>query len=571
MKQRSAEILCIGTEILMGDIINTNAAYIAKELAGLGINVYHQSVVGDNPQRLKESLALAFSRADIVITTGGLGPTYDDLSKETIAAYFNRKLVMDEESLHAIECHFLRLNRVMTDNNKKQAMMPEGCVIFANHNGTAPGCAIEGEGEQQGKTAIMLPGPPREMKPMFEQGVKPFLLKDSDTRLVSHTMHFFGIGESMLESILHELMEAELDASLGYEKNQKGDSVSSNKRNGHSQKTLKSQYGEFQIDVPRDRNGEFEPKLIPKYQRDISGIEDKVISLYSRGLSTRDIHDQLQDLYGIELSAEMVSKITDRILPEIKEWQSRPLNPIYPFVFMDCIHYKVREEGRILSRAAYVVLGVTTEGYKEILSITVGANETSKFWLGMLNDLKNRGVQDVLFFCVDGLPGFKDAIQAVYPQAQIQRCVIHMLRNSFKYVNYNDLKKFSADFKAVYNAPTEAAALAELEAVKEKWGKKYPYAVSNWENNWEDVSSFFQFSGDIRRIMYTTNIIEGLNRQYRKVTKTKSVFPSDSALEKMLYLASGNVTKKWTQRYRNWDQVLSQLILLYPERLTPYL
>ena len=207
MKQRSAEILCIGTEILMGDIINTNAAYIAKELAGLGINVYHQSVVGDNPQRLKESLALAFSRADIVITTGGLGPTYDDLSKETIAAYFNRKLVMDEESLHAIECHFLRLNRVMTDNNKKQAMMPEGCVIFANHNGTAPGCAIEGKGEQQGKTAIMLPGPPREMKPMFEQGVKPFLLKDSDTRLVSHTMHFFGIGESMLESILHELME----------------------------------------------------------------------------------------------------------------------------------------------------------------------------------------------------------------------------------------------------------------------------------------------------------------------------------------------------------------------------
>ena len=336
-------------------------------------------------------------------------------------------------------------------------------------------------------------------------------------------------------------------------------------------KPVKSQYGEFQIDVPRDRNGEFEPKLIPKYQRDISGIEDKVISLYSRGLSTRDIHDQLQDLYGIELSAEMVSKITDRILPEIKEWQSRPLNPIYPFVFMDCIHYKVREEGRILSRAAYVVLGVTTEGYKEILSITVGANETSKFWLGMLNDLKNRGVQDVLFFCVDGLPGFKDAIQAVYPQAQIQRCVIHMLRNSFKYVNYNDLRNFPLISKRSIMTPTEAAALAELEAVKEKWGKKYPYAVSNWENNWEDVSSFFQFSGDIRRIMYTTNIIEGLNRQYRKVTKTKSVFPSDSALEKMLYLASGNVTKKWTQRYRNWDQVLSQLILLYPERLTPYL
>lgn len=373
------------------------------------------------------------------------------------------------------------------------------------------------------------------------------------------------------KEILQELMEAEMDAVLGYEKNQKGNIVSTNKRNGYSTKTVKSQYGEFPIDIPRDRNGEFEPKLIPKYQRDISGIEEKVISLYARGMSTRDIHDQLQDLYGIELSAEMVSKITDKILPEIKEWQARPLNPVYPFVFMDCIHYKVREDGRILSRAAYVIMGVTIEGYKEILSITVGANETSKFWLGMLNDLKNRGIKDMLFFCVDGLPGFKEAIQAVFPSAQVQRCVIHMLRNSFKYINYADLKKFSADFKNVYNAPNESLALTELEIVREKWGKKYPYAISNWENNWEDVNSFFQFPDEIQRIMYTTNIIEGLNRQYRKVTKTKSVFPSDTSLEKMLYLASRNITQKWTQRYRNWDQVLGQLIILYEERLTPYL
>ena len=362
------------------------------------------------------------------------------------------------------------------------------------------------------------------------------------------------------KDILQELMEAELDASLGYEKNHKGDARTSNKCNGHSPKTLKSQYGEFQIDVPRDREGEFEPKLIPKYKKDISGIEEKVISLYARGMSTRDIHNQIQDLYGMELSAEMVSKITDRILPEVREWQPRPLNPVYPFVFMDCIHCKVREYGRILSRAACIVPGITAD-----------ANETSKFWLGMLNDLKNRGVQDVLFFCVDGLSGFKEAIGSVYPDAQIQRCVIHMLRNSFKYVNYSDLKQFSSDFKSVYNAPSETAALSELEKVREKWGKKYPYAVSNWENNWEDVSSFFQFSDDIRRIMYTTKIIEGLNRQYRKVTKTKSVFPSDSALEKMLYLASGNVVKKWTQRYRNWDRVLNQLTILYGERLTQYL
>ena len=381
----------------------------------------------------------------------------------------------------------------------------------------------------------------------------------------------YSLLRDSFKDILQELMEAEMDATLGYEKNQKGDLQSGNKRNGHSARTLKSQYGEFQIDIPRDRNGEFEPKLVPKYQRDISGIEEKVISLYARGMSTRDIHDQLKDLYGVELSAEMVSKITDRILPQAREWQTRPLHAVYPFVFMDCIHYKVREDGRILSRAACVVLGVTTEGYKDILSITVGANETSKFWLGMLNDLKNRGLRDVLFFCVDGLAGFKEAISAVYPDAQIQRCVIHMLRNSFKYVNYQDLKKFSSDFKAVYNAPTEAAALSELETVRDRWGKKYPYAISSWEKNWEDVSSFFQFSDDIRRIMYTTNIIEGLNRQYRKVTKTKSVFPSDTALEKILYLASENVVKKWTQRYRNWDQVLSQLILLYGERITQYL
>ena len=301
---------------------------------------------------------------------------------------------------------------------------------------------------------------------------------------ISSVADVYALLKDSFKDILQELMEAELDATLGYEKNHKGDLQTDNKRNGYSTKNL---------------------------------------------------------------------------------------NPVYPFVFMDCIHYKVREDGRILSRAAYVVLGVTVEGYKDILSITVGANETSKFWLGMLNDLKNRGVKDVLFFCVDGLPGFKEAIQAVYPQAEIQRCVIHMLRNSFKYVNYNDLKKFSSDFKAVYNAPNETAALSELENIKEKWGKKYPYAISNRENNWEDVSSFFQFSNDIRRIMYTTNIIEGLNRQYRKVTKTKSVFPSDAALEKMLYLASENVIKKWTQRYRNWDQVLNQLIVLYGERLTNYL
>ena len=388
---------------------------------------------------------------------------------------------------------------------------------------------------------------------------------------ISSVSDVYALFRDSFKDMLQELLEAEMDVSIGYTKNEKENTDSDNKRNGYSAKTVKSQFGEFPLEIPRDRNGEFEPKIIPKYQRDISGIEEKVISLYGRGMSTRDIHDQLQDLYGIEVSAEMVSKITDKILIDIKEWQSRPLNAAYPFIFMDAIHYKVRDDGKILNRAAYIVLGVTLDGLKDILSITIGANESSKFWLGMLNDLKNRGVQDVLYFCVDGLSGFKEAINSVYPNAEVQRCIIHMLRNSFKYVSYKDIRKFSSDFKAVYKAPTEEIALTELEILKETWGKKYPYAISNWEANWDVIRPFYQFSDDIRRIMYTTNVIEGLNRQYCKATKTKSVFTSDISLEKMLYLTSQNAMKKWTQRYRNWDLVLSQLIVLHGDRINQYL
>lgn len=394
------------------------------------------------------------------------------------------------------------------------------------------------------------------------------IIKENDLKSVGDV---YTLLKDSFKDLLQELLEAEMDVTLGYDKNNKGDLESDNKRNGYSPKTVKSEFGEFQLDIPRDRKGEFEPEIVPKYCRDISGIEEKVISLYARGMTTRDIGAEIKDLYGVDVSAEKVSKITDRILPEIKEWQSRPLEHIYPFVFMDAIHYKMREDGRILNRAAYVILGVDLEGNKDILSITIGANESSKFWLGMLNDLKNRGVEDVLFFCVDGLSGFREAIQAVYPNSQVQRCIIHMLRNSFKYVSYKDLKPFSADFKAVYKAPNEETALKELEDVKEKWGKKYPYAINNWEANWDVINPFFSFSDDIRRIMYTTNIIEGVNRQFRKVTKTKSVFPNDASLEKMLYLATQNVMEKWKMRYRNWDLVLSQLIILYDDRLKQYL
>jgi len=344
-----------------------------------------------------------------------------------------------------------------------------------------------------------------------------------------------------------------------------------NSRNGYSAKTIKSEFGEVEIQVPRDRKGEFKPQIIPRYQRDVSGIEEKVIALYARGMSTRDISEQIEELYGFSLSTEMVSKITDRIAPEIKEWQQRPLEPIYTFVFIDAIHYKVRDEGRIVNRAAYVVVGVTVEGSKDILGIWIGDNESSKFWLGVLNDLKNRGVEDVLIFCVDGLTGIKEAINAAYPKAEVQRCIIHQLRNSFKYVSFKDIKAFSNDFKEVYRAINEEVALEKFCEIKGKWGKEYPYAIQSWANNWDVISPFYKFPEEIRRIIYTTNIIEGLHRQYRKVTKTKTMFPSDSSLEKMLYLASMNVVKKWTQRYKNWDRVLSQLMIQYPGRLENYI
>jgi transposase-like protein len=394
------------------------------------------------------------------------------------------------------------------------------------------------------------------------------LIKENDIKDVNG---IYDTLKDMFKDVLQEMLEAEMDVTLGYSKNEAKGKDTTNIRNGYSSKNLKTKYGNIEMDIPRDRNSEFEPKIVPKYQRNISGIEDKVIALYARGMSTRDIHDQVKDIYGIEISAEMVSKITEKIVPEIKEWQSRPLETVYPFVFMDAIHYKIRDNGQIVNKAAYVVLGINMEGFKDVLGIWIGENETSKFWLGVLNELKNRNVQDVLIFSVDGLTGLKEAIEAVYPKAYIQRCIIHQLRNSFKYVSYKHLKEFSKDFKAVYKAPSEEAALDALYEVKDKWGNQYPYALKSWETNWDVLSTFFKYPDEIRKIIYTTNIIEGLHRQFRKVTKSKSVFPSDAALEKMLYLATKNIMTKWTQRYRNWDMVLNQLLIMFPDQLEQYI
>lgn len=394
------------------------------------------------------------------------------------------------------------------------------------------------------------------------------IIKDSNFQNPGEVMAFL---KDAFKDVLQEMLEAEMDVKLGYSREETNKKNTENSRNGYTPKTVRSELGPVQLDIPRDRKGEFEPKIVPKYKRDVSGIEEKVISLYARGMSTRDIHDQIKDLYGVEISAEMVSRITEHIVPEIKEWQSRPLEAVYPFVFMDAIHYKIREDNHVLNRAAYVVMGVNIEGNKDIIGIWIGENETSKFWLGVLNELKNRGVEDVLMFCVDGLTGLKEAIAAAFPKAEIQRCIIHQLRNSFKYVSYKDIKAFSKDFRDIYTAASEEVAIERLNELKDKWGRQYPYAFRSWESNWDVLCPFFKFPDEVRKIVYTTNIIEGVHRQFRKVTKTKSIFPSDSSLEKMLYLASMNVMKKWTVRYRNWDQVLSQLMIMFQGRVEQYL
>jgi len=371
--------------------------------------------------------------------------------------------------------------------------------------------------------------------------------------------------KDLFKDVLQEALEAELDEALGYGKHEVSNKNANNSRNGYSKKTVKSELGPISINVPRDRNGEFEPQIVPKHQRNINGIEDKILSLYATGMTTRDISEQIRELYDVEVSAETVSNITNRILPLVSEWQNRPLEKTYSFIFMDAIHYKVREEKHVVVKAAYVVIGVNLDGEKEVLGIWIGANESSKFWLSVLNDLKNRGVQDVLIFCVDGLNGFKEAIGATFPFAKIQRCIIHQIRSSMKYVPYKDRKAFVADLKQVYTAINEEQGMENLLNAKEKWESKYPNAIKSWEDNWDNLSTFFEFPTNIRKIIYTTNVIESLNSQFRKVTKTKLIFPNDESLLKMLYLATEKIHLKWTRNYPDWDLVINQLKIIFSD------
>ena len=377
--------------------------------------------------------------------------------------------------------------------------------------------------------------------------------------------------QNMLKDLLGEtlqgMLEAEMDDHLGYSKYDYKNKETDDSRNGYSPKTVTSSMGTIDLDIPRDRKGDFEPQIVKKNQTDISNIEDQVLSMYAKGMTTRDISAHLKDVYGVDAFAEMISHMTDRILPIAKEWQNRPLERKYAIVFMDAVHFHVREDNRTVKKAVYVAIGVKLNGKREVLGMWVGGNESAKYWLSVLNEIKNRGVEDIMIVSVDGLTGFGDAIHAVFPQAEIQRCIVHQIRYSTKFISYKDLKPFMADLKLVYKADTEDLALTALEDLEEKWGKKYPTAIRIWKDNWDVISPFFNFPQEIRTIMYTTNIIEGVNRQFRKVTKTKSTFPSDESLLKLLYLASQNIMKKWTIRYRNWDSIYNQLSIFFDGRI----
>ncbi len=371
--------------------------------------------------------------------------------------------------------------------------------------------------------------------------------------------------KDLLGGTIQSMMESELNEHLGYEKYERKDS--GNYRNGAKPKTLRSGYGEIPISVPQDRNGEFEPKIVPKRKKDISAIEGKIISMYAKGLSTRQISNQVEDLYGFEVSEGMVSDITNKLLPEIEEWQNRPLCSIYPIVFIDAVHFSVRDNSLIKKLAAYIILGISEEGKKEVLSIQIGENESSKYWLGVLNELKNRGVKDILVLCADGLSGIKEAISAAFPQTEYQRCIVHQVRNTLKYVSDKDKKQFANDLKTIYHAKNEEAGYEKMIAVSEKWSEKYPHAMKSWETNWDAISPMFKFSAEVRKVIYTTNAIESLNSTYRRLNRQRSVFPSDTALLKSLYLATFEATKKWTNILRNWGLVYGEFAIMYEGRL----
>ncbi len=377
-----------------------------------------------------------------------------------------------------------------------------------------------------------------------------------------------GLFKQLKKAVLERILEGELTTDLGYEKHEIKGNNSGNSRNGYSEKTLKGEEGHLSIQIPRDRNGNFEPKIITKNQSRFDGFDDKIISLYARGMTTRDIQAQLEELYGIDVSATLISNVTNEVIDEVKAWQSRPLDKIYPIVYLDALVIKIREDKRVINKAFYLALGVNLDGEKELLGIWISQNEGAKFWLNVLTELKNRGVEDILIACIDGLTGFPEAIESVYPNAQVQLCIVHMVRNSLRYVNWKDRKNVAADLRNIYSAKTIDEAELLLTTFSEKWDKQYPSISKSWIEKWDNITPFFNYPADIRKVIYTTNAIESVNMSLRKVIKHKRVFPSDEAALKQLYLALKNISKKWTMPIRDWKAAMNCFMIMFEERLS---
>lgn len=378
-----------------------------------------------------------------------------------------------------------------------------------------------------------------------------------------------GIFARLFSHTIEQLLEAELSEHLGYEPYEAKGRNSGNSRNGRYPKKVRSSEGETTIQVPRDRNGAFEPQLVKKHLANTNELEDKIIGMYAKGMSVRDIQETLQELYGVDVSPSTLSAITDKVWELVEEWQNRPLASIYPIIYLDAIHIKMRRDGKVENTAVYVVLGVDLEGHRDVLGHWVGdGSESANFWLSVITDLQGRGVKDILIASMDGLTGFKDAILAVFPKTDIQRCIIHQIRNSLKYISWKDRKAFVTDLKAVYQAPTREAGEANLRKLHEKWSSQYAVAVRSWENNWEDLATFFDYPAEIRRMIYTTNTVEGYNRQLRKVTKSRASFPTAEAVRKLLFLANRDIIKKWTMPLFSWPSILNQLVIRFDDRIS---
>ena len=376
-----------------------------------------------------------------------------------------------------------------------------------------------------------------------------------------------GLMQKLFKDIIQQLLEAEMEEHLGRERHERSNEANPNYRNGYSSKTIESSFGEVGLDIPRDRKAQFEPKVVKKYETVCNELDKKIIGLYACGMSVRDIQSEMEELYGIDVSPAMISKITDKVVEAAAEWQSRELDEIYPIVYMDAMHFKVRDDNKIVSKAAYICMALDMKGKKDILGIWIGESEGVKFWLSVCNDLKNRGVEDILIACMDGLKGLPEAIKTVYPDVSIQTCIVHQIRNSLKYIASKDQREFMKDLKSVYRAFNEETALKNLDILKEKWYSKYSVVIDSWYNNWSNLNTYFEYPHEIRRIIYTTNALEGFNRQLRKYTKVRTVFPTDESLRKSLYLSTMKIMEKWTSPNQNWASTLGQLTIMFGERI----